>query len=128
MVALLILSHSEKLAMGVRELAFEMAKNVNIAAVGGTSDGLLGSDYERIYSTLSRIYTEDGVIVLFDIGSSYMTAELAREALVKEGMPNIHISDAALAEGAVIAAVQAGIGKDAAEILESLQEVKLNKI
>lgn len=128
MVSLLILSHSEKLASGVRELAMEMAKNVNIAAVGGTPEGLLGSDYNRIYNTLRGIYTEDGVIVLFDIGSSYMTAELARENLEKEGMTNIHIADAALVEGAVIAAVEAGIGRSTTEILESLREIKLNKI
>jgi dihydroxyacetone kinase phosphotransfer subunit len=128
MVSLLIVSHSEKLAEGVRELAQEMAQGITIASAGGTSDGRLGSDYDRIYSVLSDIYTPDGVIVLFDLGSSYMTAELAKEALSKEGKDNIQIIGAALVEGAVAAAVQISIGSNIEEILESLQEVKLSKM
>lgn len=128
MVSLLILSHSAALAKGVKELALEMAKGIKITAVGGTSDGLLGTDYGKIYSAMSEIYTSEGVIVLFDLGSSYMTAELAKEALEKEGKPNIYIADAALVEGVVTAAVQISIGKGIAEVLESLQEVRLNKV
>lgn len=128
MVSLLILSHSEKLARGVKELAEEMAIGVHIAAVGGTLDGMLGSDFDKIYQALSDIYTIDGVIVLFDIGSSYMTAELAREVLVKENKTNIHIVDAALVEGAITAAIQMSINKSIEEILESLKELKLNKM
>lgn len=128
MVSLLILSHSEKLAQGVKELAQEMANGIKIAAVGGTSDGMLGSDYDKIYNSLTEIYTSEGVIVLFDIGSSYMTAELAREAMERQDKRSIYIVDAALVEGAVTAAVQIRIGKSASEVIESLREVKLNKI
>lgn len=128
MVSLLILSHSEKLAQGVRELAQEMAKGIKIKAVGGTFDGRLGSDYNKVYDALSEMYTNEGVIVLFDIGSSYMNAELVREALANEGKTNIHIAAAALVEGAVIAAIQISIGKSIDAILESLQEVQLNKM
>lgn len=128
MVSLLILSHSRKLASGVMELAQEMARNVKISALGGTPAGMLGSDYDRIYNLLNEIYTPDGVLVLFDIGSTYMAAQLAKEQLGKEGKTNIHIADAALVEGAVTAAVQISIGKNITEILESLQEVRLNKI
>ena len=52
MVSLLIVSHSEKLAEGVRELAGEMVSDVPMEAVGGTSDGRLGNDYSKIYEAL----------------------------------------------------------------------------
>ena len=80
MVSLLIVSHSEKIAQGTRELALEMAPDICIGAAGGTSGGGLGSDYSKIYASLSEIYTPDGVLVLFDLGSSYMTAELVKKA------------------------------------------------
>lgn len=128
MVSLLIVSHSEKIAQGIKELALEMAPDINIGAAGGTKDGTLGSDYNNIYTTLSNIYTPDGVLVLFDLGSSYMTTELVKEALELEGKENILIIDAALVEGAITAAVHISIGSSIEKIIQALQNLKLGKI
>jgi len=128
MASLLIVSHSDKIAQGVKELALEMAPDINIAASGGTIEGTLGSDYNKIYTALTNIYTEDGVLVLFDLGSSYMTAELVKEALALEGKEKIHIVDAALVEGAVTAAVQISLGLTIDEIVQSLENLKLGKM
>ena len=38
MVGIVIVSHSNKVAEGVKELALQMAKEVPIAAAGGTSE------------------------------------------------------------------------------------------
>lgn len=122
MTALLIVSHSEKVAVGVKELALEMASDISIASVGGTSDGSLGSDYDKIYTAMSSLYTPDGVLVLFDLGSSYMTAELAKEAMELEGKDNIQIVGAALVEGSIAAAVQISIGLSIENIVKYLEE------
>ncbi|HBY92709.1 MAG TPA: PTS mannose transporter subunit IID, partial [Chloroflexi bacterium] len=42
MVGLLLVSHSARLAAGVRELAQQMAPGVPIAAAGGTAEGEIG--------------------------------------------------------------------------------------
>lgn len=128
MISLLIVSHSEKIAQGVKELALEMAPDINIGAVGGTPEGTLGSDYYRIYNTLSEIYTPEGVLVLFDLGSSYMTAQLVKETLEFENKNNIQIVDAALVEGAITASVQISIGSSLEEIIQTLQNLKLGKM
>lgn len=128
MVSLLIVSHSEKIAEGVKELALEMAPDIKIAAAGGTLEGCLGSCYNKIYNALVNIYTEEGVLVLFDLGSSYMTAELVKEALALEGKDKILIVDAALVEGAVTAAVLISLGSSIEEIIKRLINLKLNKM
>jgi dihydroxyacetone kinase phosphotransfer subunit len=128
MVALLIVSHSEKIAQGVKELALEMTPDVPIEAVGGTFEGTLGSDYNKIYNVASKLYTPEGILVVFDLGSSYMTAQLVKEALELEDKTNIHIVDAALVEGAITAAVQISLGSTIKEVIESLESLKLGKM
>lgn len=128
MVSLLIVSHSEKLANGVKELAQEMAIDVKIEAVGGTSDDRLGNDYNKIYEGICKIYSDDGVVVLFDLGSSYLTAELVKETLEAEGKEKVEIVDAALVEGAVIASIEMSLNRSLEEVCNKLSSLKLNKI
>lgn len=128
MVSLLIVSHSESLAKGVKELAKEMAGDVAIEAVGGTSDGRLGNDYNKVYEALDRIYTDDGVLILFDLGSSYLTAEMVQETFEAEGRDKIKIVDAAMVEGSVISSMEMSLGKSLDEVCDKLLSLKLNKI
>lgn len=128
MVSLLLVSHSERLAKGVKELAKEMSGDVVIEAVGGTSDGRLGNDYNKIYEALDKIYTSDGVLILFDLGSSYLTAEMVKEAFELEGREKIKIVDAAMVEGAVISSIEMSLGQSLDEVCNKLLELKINKI
>ncbi|MBC8075282.1 MAG: PTS mannose transporter subunit IID [Chloroflexales bacterium] len=107
MVSLLLVSHSELLAAGARELAAEMGHGkVAIAAVGGTSEGKLGTSVERIGAALLALAPDDGVLVLVDLGSAVFSAELALE---QSGV-RYRISNASLVEGAVFAAAAAAAG------------------
>ena len=74
MVGIVIISHSSKVAEGVKELALQMADNVPIVAAGGTSDNGLGTDIEKIILAINEVYSEAGVAILFDLGSAYMNA------------------------------------------------------
>ena len=60
-----------------------------------------------------QVYSEDGVAVLMDIGSSVMTAEMALELLSR---PKLKLFDCPLVEGAVIAAVESNMGSSLEEI------------
>ena len=51
-----------------------------------------------------------GVLILFDLGSARLVAEMALEQLSAERRARILLSDAPIVEGAVVAAVEASIG------------------
>lgn len=128
MVGIVIISHSEKVAEGVKDLAVQMAQNAPIATAGGTSDGRLGTDVNKIVDAINEVYSEDGVLLLFDLGSAYMNAEMAIESLDESKKDNVQLVDTALVEGAVSAAVESSIGKSIEEIQESLKTMCLNKM
>ena len=128
MVGIVIVSHSEKVAEGVKDLALQMATNVPIVAAGGTSDGRIGTDIEKIMSGINEVYSEDGVIVLFDLGSAYMNSDMAVECLDEGMKEKIEIVDTALVEGAISAAVQSSIDGTLEEVKETVAEMSLGKI
>jgi PTS hybrid protein len=109
-VGLVIVSHSHKLAEGVVELAAQMAPEVRVAAVGGAPGGGVGTDYDAVVTTLSNMDTGSGVVLLYDLGSAQMVAELAVESL--NDPSTAVIATAPLVEGAVAAAVAAQGGGD----------------
>lgn len=122
MVGIVIVSHSQKLAEGVVEIAKMMADNIPIAAAGGMEDGSLGTSYEKIYNALDEVYSDDGVIVLVDMGSAAMTAEM-----VIEEMPgrNIRMLDCPLVEGAILAAVELSDGHTLETLIERIEDSRV---
>ncbi len=128
MVGIVIVSHSNKVAQGVKELVSQMSVDGKIATAGGTADGRLGTDVEKIINAINEVYSEDGVLVLFDLGSAYMNAEMAIEGLDEDKKGRVEIIDTALIEGALTAAVEASIGKSREEIKDSLKTMCLGKM
>lgn len=117
MIGIVVVSHSAGLAEGVKELADGMTRGVvAIAAAGGGPEGTLGTNAERIREAIDAVYSPDGVLVLMDLGSAVMSAELAVETLEAERAPRVRLSDAPLVEGAVVAAVEASLGKSLADV------------
>jgi len=113
LVGIVIVSHSQKLAEGVKELAEMMARDVHIAAAGGLEGGMLGTSYEKITMAVEEVCGRDGAVVLMDMGSAVMTAELVQENLKDD---QVKLVDCPLAEGAVMAAVAAAGGADVMEV------------
>jgi PTS hybrid protein len=109
-IGLVLVSHSAKLAEGLAELAGQMAPDVRICPAGGLPDGTLGTDFDAVSAALSDADSGSGVVLLYDLGSARMTADLAVEML---GDPNRSaVADAPFVEGAVAAAVAAQGGAD----------------
>ena len=128
MVGMVLVSHSKKVSDGVRELAGQMAEGVLIAAAGGTEDGRIGTDINKIINAIKEVYSEDGVIVIFDLGSAYMNSDMAIESLPDNMMGKVEILDVAFVEGAVVAAVQCSMNKNIKEIKGELKSMCLHKI
>ena len=113
MVGLVIVSHSSKLAEGVAELARGMAgPDVALAATGGLDlpDRPLGTDANLVLQAIEQVYSPDGVLVLMDLGSALLSAEMALDALTPERRAHILLCEAPLVEGAIAASVQARLG------------------
>jgi phosphocarrier protein FPr len=107
MISLLIVSHSAMAAAGARDLAAEMGGGrVPIAIAGGTAEGGIGTSTDKIAGALAGLPSGDGVLVLVDLGSAVMSAEIALEA---SGV-RYCISNAPLIEGAIFAAASAAAG------------------
>jgi multiphosphoryl transfer protein len=105
-VGIVVVSHSASLAEGVVELARQMGGDeLRLEAAGGLEDGSIGTDVERVRAAIERAMTDDGVLVLMDLGSALMSAEMAIEMLESGG--RVMMSEAPIVEGAVAAAVAA---------------------
>lgn len=120
MVGIVIVSHSQKVAEGARELALQMAPAVAIAAAGGLPDGGIGTDFQRICDGVEAVRSNDGVAILFDMGSALMTAEMVLDAY--DGDIPVKLADGPVVEGAIVAAVSAGAGMDLDTILASVRQ------
>ncbi len=103
MVGLVVVSHSERAAEGVAEVAAEMGGDTHIEAVGGDGQGGIGTVPDDIAAALAAADDGDGVVVLVDLGSAVMNTEVAIETSDTEAV----IADGPVLEGAVNAAVAA---------------------
>ena len=126
MVNILIISHSLKIAEGTKELAEEMKQNdLKIEIVGGTADGKLGTDPDQIENNLRTMDSEDGIIVLADLGSAVMSFNMVKEWLPKKMQNKIKLADAPIVEGAVLGAIEASLGKNLEQVLAVIEKKSL---
>src|SRR6266566_5297119 len=122
-VGLVIVSHSSRLADGVAELAGQMVQGKTpIAAAGGAIDDILGTSADKILAALQSVDGPDGVLVLLDLGSAILSAELALELLSDEQRDRVRLSYAPLVEGAVAAALEASLGRTLAQVQQMAEK------
>ena len=117
---ILLISHVEGLATCVATLLNEVASEVTIKTAAGTSEGEIGTSFDKIQETLES-FKEDTVLAFYDLGSAKMNLELAIEVSDKE----VTFYDTAFVEGAYTAAalVQADASIEAIE--EQLMSLKI---
>lgn len=118
MVGIVIVSHSKKVAEGIKELAEQMAdEQLKLIAAGGMADGGIGTDAVMISEAIIEANSGDGVVVLADLGSGILSAQAAIELLGEELGRLIKIADAPIVEGAISAAIQASVGGSLEEVV-----------
>ena len=109
-VGLVFVSHSARIAEGLVELAAQMAPDVRLVAAGGTDDGGIGTSSGKVETAIREADGGDGVLVIGDLGSAIMTAELVVELLEEPPAGGVQVLDVPLVEGGVAAAVAAQAG------------------
>ncbi|WP_241983847.1 MULTISPECIES: dihydroxyacetone kinase phosphoryl donor subunit DhaM [Cryobacterium] len=109
-MGIVFVSHSEKIATGLVELARQMAPTTQLIAAGGTDSGGIGTSFDKISNAITAADAGGGVVILCDLGSAILTAETARDFLDEAAQLEVRIVDAPLVEGGVAAAVAAETG------------------
>ncbi|SFR68448.1 dihydroxyacetone kinase phosphoryl donor subunit DhaM [Halogeometricum limi] len=108
MIGLVVVSHSEKAAEGICDIAAQMGGgSARIEAAGGDGEGEIGTNANRIVDAIETADDGDGVVVLVDLGSAVMNTELAFEMTDVEAV----IADAPVLEGTLNAAVESTSSK-----------------
>jgi len=126
-VGVVVVSHSPDLARAAVNLALQMvhgpAPHIEIAA--GTSDDRLGTDPTAVAQAIVAADAGDGVVVIMDLGSAVLSAELALEFLPEPGIKT-RLVPAAFVEGIFAAVISAAggaqldaVARDATEALHA---------
>ncbi|MEH2009490.1 phosphoenolpyruvate--protein phosphotransferase [Nostoc sp.] len=130
MIGIVIVSHSKQLALGVRELAAQMVQGqVSIAVAAGIEDreNPLGTDPIQVYEAIASVFSDDGVLVLMDLGSALLSAEMAIEFLSEAQQQKVYLCEAPLVEGAIAAVVAAAAGGDIHQVIAEARGALLAK-
>lgn len=133
MVAIVVVSHSRALAEAAVALALQMAPGepppIEIAA--GVEGGAMGTDAARVKDAIDRVASPAGVLVLMDLGSAVLSAEMALElgAGTGPGPPigPVVLSAAPLVEGLVSAVALAAAGAPIQEVASEAERAALAK-
>uniref|UniRef100_UPI0027E2F03B dihydroxyacetone kinase phosphoryl donor subunit DhaM n=1 Tax=Pseudonocardia nigra TaxID=1921578 RepID=UPI0027E2F03B len=117
-VGLVVVSHSRVLAEAAVALAREMAPgDLPIEVAAGLDDGTFGTDAVAIGAAIGAADGGAGVVVLMDLGSAVLSAELALDLLDDpDARDRVLLCPAPLVEGLVVAAVTAAGGAGRAEV------------
>ena len=124
MVGIVIVAHSAALAQAVLKLAEQIAQGeVPLVACGGIDDprNPYGTDATQVRDAIESVFGADGVVVLMDVGSSLLSAEMAVEFLPEDKRSSIKLCDAPLVEGAIAAAVCSKAGAPLADVVNEAQ-------
>ena len=117
-VGIVVVSHSRALAEAAVALAREMVQgsDVRIQVAAGLDETTFGTDAVAIAEAITAADGPAGVVVLMDLGSAVLSAELALELIEPEIADRVTLCPAPLVEGLVVAAVSAGGGATRAEV------------
>lgn len=124
-VGLVLVSHSARLADGLRELVEQVAQGrVRIAVAAGGPDGALGTNAAAIAESIAALAGEGEVVVLLDLGSAVLGAAMALELLEPAVRDRVRMADAPFVEGAMAAAVESSIGSDLDAVLAAAESAR----
>ena len=129
-VGLVVVSHSRALARAAVALAQEMlhGKQIRIAIAAGLDETTFGTDAAQIVDAITAADQGAGVVVLMDLGSAVLSAELALELLDDEVRERVVLCPAPLVEGLVVAAVAAAGGAGSEEVASEAAGALAGKI
>lgn len=119
MIGLVVVSHSRELAAAVVRTGEQLVpgeQHPRIAVAAGDVDGGLGTDAGAIAAAIDEVDGPDGVLVVVDLGSAVLSAELALELVDPDVARRTKVSACPLVEGFFAALVAASSGAPLPEV------------
>jgi phosphocarrier protein FPr len=129
-VGLVVVSHSRSLARAALALANEMVhgRAVRIEVAAGLDEHTFGTDAVSIMEAIERADGPSGVVVLMDLGSALLSAELALDLLQDPAVRDrVTLSPAPVVEGLIVAAVAAAGGGSRSEVAAEARDALMGK-
>ena len=130
MVGLVIVSHSRELANALVHLVKQVTtRPIPMAVAAGIGDDRseFGTDAVEITDAIRSVHSPDGVLVMMDLGSAVLSAQMALEFLEPEIGSTVRFCAAPLVEGCIAAGVQIGLGSDLDTVCREAQQALLPK-
>jgi len=125
MIGVVIVSHSEKVAEGVKDIAQQMNfGGAEIVAAGGAEEGRIGTNPLKIQEAIESLKDRPSILLFVDLGSAIMSSEMAIDMLDEEVSKKVTIVDTPLVEGVIAAVVQASTTEDIESIIATAEETR----
>src|SRR3954468_19080493 len=129
-VGIVVVSHSRALADAALALAGEMlhGRHVKIEVAAGLDEHTFGTDAVRVKEAIEKVDGPEGVVVLMDLGSAVLSAELACDLLDDpSARDRVLLSSAPIVEGLIVAAVAASAGASRFEVAAEARAALMGK-
>ncbi|MGX6962670.1 dihydroxyacetone kinase phosphoryl donor subunit DhaM [Vagococcus xieshaowenii] len=124
MIGIILVSHSQKITDGTKEMIEEMTgkcDQVRIISAGGTGDGRIGTNAIMIMEAIEANKDCQNIFIFCDIGSAVLSSESAVDLIEdSELLSKVEIIDAPLVEGSFAVAVKSTVTQEKEEILSEL--------
>ncbi|TFG82539.1 MAG: PTS-dependent dihydroxyacetone kinase phosphotransferase subunit DhaM, partial [Erysipelotrichales bacterium] len=119
---IVLVSHSESLALGLKQLLDEVAHDVVITTAGSTFDGRVGTSYEKVQEAVDNNPFSE-LLVFYDLGSAKMNIDVVLETTAKK----LHVMDCAMVEGAYVAAAMLGGEQSLDAVINELKPLMIKE-
>ncbi|MFE7796618.1 phosphoenolpyruvate--protein phosphotransferase [Nocardia sp. NPDC057440] len=127
MIGIVAVSHSRALATAAVALATEMLHDqpIRIEVAAGLDEHTFGTDAIAVAEAIADADSGDGALVLMDLGSAVLSAELAVDLLTTPHQ--VRLCSAPFVEGLIAAAVAAAGGAGLAEAADEAENALAGK-
>ncbi|WP_328407464.1 phosphoenolpyruvate--protein phosphotransferase [Nocardia sp. NBC_00403] len=127
MIGIVAVSHSRALATAAVALATEMLHDqpIRIEVAAGLDEHTFGTDAIAVADAIADADSGDGALVLMDLGSAVLSAELAVDLLTSPHQ--VRLCSAPFVEGLIAAAVAAAGGAGLAEAADEAENALAGK-
>ena len=113
-----LVSHSEYIAKGLKELVDEMNDgSVQVVAAGGADGGRIGTSAIKIQGAIESVEDCDHILIYADLGSSILSAETAIDLIDEDLAEKVQLV-------ALAGVVQGTISDDVADVIKASEDAR----
>lgn len=124
MFGFVFVSHSEKVAEGIKDIAVQLQGTTSVCVAAGGIEGRIGTNPLKIQEAIESVKDCSHILVFMDLGSAVLSTSMALELTEDRTRKKVIMIDAPILEGAVAGVIQASITENLTEILETIKASK----